>query len=160
MSLLGAIEAGDTKFVCAVGAGPDDLRTVTHIPTTTPAETIPQVTDLFRQQTRVEGTFSAIGIGASGPVDVRPDSSKFGWSLNMPKPGWQRIDFAGVVKRSLNVAIGFDTDVNAAALGEHQWGSKRVRNVHLLDCRHRNWERWDSGWPALFTVCCTLKWVI
>ncbi len=125
MSLLGAIEAGGTKFVCAVGTGPDDLRAVTRIPTTTPAETIPQVIDFFRQQTRVEGTLAAIGIGAFGPVDVRADSPKFGWFLNTPKPGWQQIDFAGVVKRDLNVAIGFDTDVNAAALGEHQWGNAK-----------------------------------
>ncbi|MGB3292826.1 MAG: ROK family protein [Phormidesmis sp.] len=123
MSLLGAIEAGGTKFVCAVGTGPDDLRAVTRIPTTTPEETLPQVIDFFRQQTKLEGTLAAIGIGAFGPVDVRADSPKFGWFLSTPKPGWQQIEFAGVVERELTVPIGFDTDVNVAALGEHQWGS-------------------------------------
>lgn len=125
MTLLGAIEAGGTKFVCAVGSGPDDIRSVTRIPTTTPAETIPQVIDFFQQQTKSEGSLAAIGIGAFGPVDVRANSPKFGWFLNTPKPGWQQIDFAGALKRDLSVPIGFDTDVNAAALGEHRWGSAK-----------------------------------
>ncbi|MGB3766811.1 MAG: ROK family protein, partial [Phormidesmis sp.] len=123
MSLLGAIEAGGTKFVCAVGTGPDDLRSVARIPTTTPAETLPQVLDFFRQQIASEGALDAIGIGAFGPVDVRAHSPTFGWFLNTPKPGWQQIDFAGMLKRELSVPIGFDTDVNAAALGEHRWGN-------------------------------------
>ncbi len=123
MSLLGAIEAGGTKFVCAVGTGPDDLRSVTRIPTTTPEETLPQVLDFFRQQIKSEGALDAIGIGAFGPVDVRADSPTFGSFLNTPKPGWQQIDFAGLLRRELTVPIGFDTDVNAAALGEHQWGN-------------------------------------
>ena len=123
MSLLGGIEAGGTKFVCAVGTGPDDLRAEVRIPTTTPEETISQVIDFFRQQTEREGPLDAIGIGAFGPVDVRPSSPTFGWFLNTPKPGWQQVDFAGVIKRELNVPVGFDTDVNAAALGEHRWGN-------------------------------------
>ena len=122
MSLLGAIEAGGTKFVCAVGTSPDDLQAVTRIPTTTPEETLPQVIDFFRQQAKSEA-LTAIGIGAFGPVEVRPNAPKFGWFLSTPKPGWQQIEFAGVVERELGVPIGFDTDVNAAAVGEHRWGS-------------------------------------
>ncbi|MBE9060427.1 ROK family protein [cf. Phormidesmis sp. LEGE 11477] len=123
MALLGGIEAGGTKFVCAVGTGPDDLRAVVRIPTTTPDETLPQVVDFFRQQIAKEGVLDAIGIGAFGPVDVRADSPTFGWFLDTPKPSWQQIDFAGVIKQELGVPVGFDTDVNAAALGEYQWGN-------------------------------------
>ena len=123
MSLFGGIEAGGTKFVCAVGTGPNDLRAEVRIPTTTPEETLPKVIDFFAKQQNKEGRLAAIGIGAFGPVDVRPGSATFGWFLDTPKPGWQRIDFAGVVKRELNVPVGFDTDVNAAALGEHAWGN-------------------------------------
>lgn len=123
MSLLGAIEAGGTKFVCAVGTGPDDLRATTRIPTTTPKETIARVIDFFQQQIAQEGKLSAIGIGAFGPVDVRPNSPTFGWFLSTPKPGWQQVDFAGVIKREFGVPVGFDTDVNAAAMGEHRWGN-------------------------------------
>ncbi|MEM7064413.1 MAG: ROK family protein [Cyanobacteria bacterium P01_B01_bin.77] len=123
MTLLGGIEAGGTKFVCAVGTGPNDLRAEIRIPTTTPAATISQVINFFRQQIKQEGNLAAIGIGAFGPVDVRANSPKFGWFLDTPKPGWQQLDFAGVIKRELGVPVGFDTDVNAAALGEYRWGN-------------------------------------
>lgn len=123
MSLLGAIEAGGTKFICAVGTHPDKLQAQARIPTTTPEETIGLVVDFFRQQQAVAGAIEAVGIGAFGPVDVQPNSPTFGWFLNTPKPGWQQIDFGGIISRELRVKVGFDTDVNAAALGEHQWGN-------------------------------------
>ncbi|MEL6355119.1 MAG: ROK family protein [Cyanobacteria bacterium J06627_28] len=125
MTLLGGVEAGGTKFVCAVGTSPDDLRAVVRIPTTTPEETLPQVIDFFRQQAAKEGELDAVGIGAFGPVDVRENSSTFGWFLDTPKPGWQQVEFAGVIKRELGVSVGFDTDVNGAALGEHRWGNAK-----------------------------------
>ncbi|MGB7087998.1 MAG: ROK family protein [Phormidesmis sp.] len=123
MALLGGIEAGGTKFVCAVGTGPDDIRALTRIPTTTPEETLAQVTAFFRQQAEQAGALEAIGIGAFGPVDVRENSPTFGWFLDTPKPGWQQVDFVSTINRELTVPVGFDTDVNAAALGEHQWGN-------------------------------------
>ena len=122
--LFGGIEAGGTKFVCAVGTDPNNLRAQVRIPTTTPAKTLGQVVDFFREQQAAEGAIEAIGIGAFGPVGVNPDSSKFGWFLNTPKPGWQQVDFIGLIQRELGVEkIGFDTDVNAAALGEYRWGA-------------------------------------
>ena len=123
MALLGGIEAGGTKFVCAVGTGPDDLQAEIRIPTTMPQETISQVIDFFQQQIKQTGDLAAIGIGAFGPADVCENSPKFGWFLNTPKPGWQQVDFVGTIKRELNIPVGFDTDVNAAALGEYQWGN-------------------------------------
>ncbi|MEO1510111.1 MAG: ROK family protein [Cyanobacteria bacterium J06633_23] len=123
MSLFGAIEAGGTKFVCAVGTSPDDLRAEIRIPTTTPAETIAQVIDFFRQQKLRFGPLDGIGVGAFGPVDIHVDSSTFGYFLDTPKPGWQQIEFAGVLQRELVTPVGFDTDVNAAALGEYHWGN-------------------------------------
>lgn len=124
MSLFGGIEAGGTKFICAVGANPDTLQAQTRISTTTPKETLAQVVDFFRQQQTPERPIESIGIGAFGPVDVNPKSPKFGWFLNTPKPGWQQVDFVGLIQRELGIAnVGFDTDVNAAALGEYRWGS-------------------------------------
>ncbi len=123
MALLGGIEAGGTKFVCAVGTGPDDIRALTRIPTTTPEETLAQVTAFFHRQEEQEGALKAIGIGAFGPVDVRENSPTFGWFLDTPKPGWQQVGFVDAISRELTIPVGFDTDVNAAALGEYRWGN-------------------------------------
>lgn len=133
MSLWGGIEAGGTKFICAVGEGPDKLNAKIRIPTTTPDQTLGRVVEFFQQQQALHGEIDAIGIGAFGPVDVNPSSSKFGWFLNTPKPGWQQIDCVGLIQRELGVKVGFDTDVNAAALGEHRWGNAQdVENFIYL----------------------------
>ena len=118
--LYGGIEAGGTKFVCAVGAGPDDLRAETQFPTTTPQETIDLVVAFFRAQAEVP---AAIGIASFGPVDPEPASPTYGFITTTPKPGWAQTDFAGAVRRALGLPVGFDTDVNGAALGEHRWGA-------------------------------------
>jgi len=125
MALLGGIEAGGTKFICAVGTDPDNLKAKQRIPTTTPAETLSKVVDFFHEQQASIGELAAIGIGSFGPVGVDPSSPEFGWFLTTPKPGWQHIEFAGLVERKLDVKVGFDTDVNAAALGEHRWGNAK-----------------------------------
>lgn len=124
MPLWGGIEAGGTKTVCAVGTGPDDLRAETRIPTTTPAETIDRVLVFFREQAQEE-PLAAVGIASFGPVDRNPDSPRFGYITTTPKPGWANTDLAGSVREGLGTPVGFDTDVNAAALAEHQWGAAR-----------------------------------
>jgi fructokinase len=122
MDLYGGIEAGGTKFVCAVGTGPDDLRAVDQFPTTGPDETIGRAIQFFRGQSQA---VCAVGIGAFGPVDPDPNSPTFGQITTTPKPGWQNVDIAGRVRAALGVPVGFDTDVNAAALGEQRWGAAR-----------------------------------
>ncbi len=122
MSVFGGIEAGGTKFVCAVGTGPDDLRAETRFPTTTPEETIGRAIAFFRDQDD-EDRPEAVGIASFGPVDPDPASSTFGYVTSTPKPSWSDTDFAGSVARALEVPVGFDTDVNGAALGEHRWGA-------------------------------------
>lgn len=122
MSLYGGIEGGGTKFVCAVGSGPNDLRAEARFPTTIPEETIPRAIAFFQEQARSE-PLRAIGIASFGPIDPDPRSSTFGYVTTTPKPGWAHTDFAGAVRRALGVPVGFDTDVNVAALGEHRWGA-------------------------------------
>jgi fructokinase len=122
MSLYGAIEAGGTKFVCAVGTNPDDLRDEIRFSTTNPEETIGRAIDFFQEQA-VQEPLDAIGIASFGPVDPNPDSPTFGHITTTPKPGWANTDFAGAISRALGVPVGFDTDVNGAALGEHRWGA-------------------------------------
>ena len=117
--MFGAIEAGGTKFVCGIGTGPDDL-TVVQIPTTTPESTLAEAVDFFRHS---KEPIRAIGIGSFGPVDLHAGSPTFGYITSTPKPGWRDFDLAGTVAGSMKVPVGFDTDVNAAALGEARWGS-------------------------------------
>jgi len=122
MSLYGGIEGGGTKFVCAVGSGPNDLRAEARFPTTIPEETIPRAIAFFQEQARSE-PLRAIGIASFGPIDPDPRSSTFGYVTTTPKPGWAHTDFAGAVRRALGVPGGFDTDGNVGALGEHRWGA-------------------------------------
>lgn len=122
MTLFGAIEAGGTKFVCGIGTGPEDLRLVSF-PTATPAATLDQIVDYFRRE--AGSALNAVGVGAFGPVDLRPESPTFGYITSTPKPDWQQCDLAGTLQRALDVPVGFDTDVNAAAAGEARWGAGR-----------------------------------
>jgi len=120
MELYGGIEAGGTKFVCAVGSGPEEIKAETRFPTTTPEETIGKAIQFFQEQ---KEPLKAIGIGSFGPVDPNPSSPTFGYITTTPKPGWATTSLVGKIKSALELPIGFDTDVNAAALGEHRWGA-------------------------------------
>lgn len=127
--LYGGIEAGGTKFVCAVGTGPDDIRAEVRFPTTSPAETIQKAISFFvEQQKLLHRPLTAIGIAAFGPLDPNRASSTFGFITSTPKPGWQNADLAGEIRRAMRLPVGFDTDVNGAALAEGRWGA-----AHGLD---------------------------
>ncbi|MGI6374790.1 MAG: ROK family protein [Anaerolineae bacterium] len=123
MALYGGIEAGGTKFVCAVGTGPDDLRREVRFATGTPDESIAQAVAFFRDAEAAYGRLAAVGIASFGPIDPDSASETFGYVTTTPKPGWAHTDFAGQVRRALDVPVGFDTDVNVAALGEFRWGA-------------------------------------
>ena len=122
MNYYGGIEAGGTKFICAVGTGPDDLVAEIRIPTTTPEETIARTIAFFRAEIE-KRPIQSIGIASFGPVDPDPNSSTYGHITTTPKPGWAHTDLAGPVVQALGLPVGFDTDVNGAALGEHRWGA-------------------------------------
>jgi fructokinase len=118
---LGAVEAGGTKFVCAIGSGPQDLIRTTF-PTTTPGETLGQAIQFFRNR----GTsIAALGVASFGPVDLDAQSPTFGFITSTPKPGWSNVDICGVLQRGLGAPVAFDTDVNGAALAEARWGAAR-----------------------------------
>ena len=119
LTVYGGIEAGGSKWECAIGTGPDDVRASTTIPTTTPAETIDRAVAFFE----LEGPVDAIGIGSFGPLDGNPASPTWGYITTTPKPGWAQTDVGREIRRRLSVPVAFDTDVNAAALAEHRWGA-------------------------------------
>jgi fructokinase len=123
MSSHGGIEAGGTRFVCAIGSGPDRLE-VTSFATTTPRESIDRAIAFFQQHQRRK-PLSAVGVGSFGPVDLDPASPKFGYITKTPKQGWANTEFRGRISRALGVPVEFDTDANAAALGEATWGAAR-----------------------------------
>jgi fructokinase len=119
VKVFGGIETGGSKWKCAIGTGPDDLRATETVPTTTPVETIGRAVAFFER----EGPVDAIGIGSFGPVDGKPSSPSWGHITTTPKPGWANTDVGQEVHRRLSVPVAFDTDVNAAALGEQRWGA-------------------------------------
>ena len=126
MRLYGGIEAGGTKFVCAIGSSPDDIRAEVRFPTTEPAETLGHAVDFFRQymiktRQRLEG----IGIGSFGPLDLDPGSPNYGKITTTPKPGWAFTDLCRAIEQGTAAPVTLDTDVNAAALGEGFWGAAR-----------------------------------
>lgn len=128
--VFGGIEAGGTKFVCAVGTGPTDIRAEIRFPTTTPGETLGRAIEFFRQQL-AEAPLTAIGIGSFGPLDPHVASSTYGYITSTPKPGWANTDVVGPIQQALEVPVGFDTDVNVAALGEFRWGSAQGQDTFL-----------------------------
>jgi len=125
MDLYGGIEAGGTKFVCTVGSGPQDIRATIKYPTAQPEETIRTAVEFFQSQQQIHGPLAAIGVAAFGPLDPHRDSPTYGYITSTPKPGWKNVDLVGALQQSLPVPIGFDTDVNGAALGEMRWGAAK-----------------------------------
>jgi fructokinase len=129
MGPMGGVEAGGTKFVCAVGTNPDDLIAEVTFPTTSPQESVERAAAFFESH----GGVSAIGVGSFGPLDIDPESPTWGHITTTPKPGWAQANLAGALRERLGVPVAIDTDVNAAAMGEGRWGAAQgLRNFVYL----------------------------
>lgn len=118
MKTYGAIEAGGTRWVCATVDADGEIVARRVLPTTTPAETLAGAVAFFRQQAPPE----ALGVGAFGPLDLRPGSPTFGFVTTTPKAGWAYTDLVAPLREALALPVALDTDVNAAAIGERRWG--------------------------------------
>lgn len=116
--LFGGIEAGGTKFICAVGETPQAIQASTSIPTTTPTATLSQVIAFF--QPHVVRSF---GLAAFGPIDLDRQSATYGHILSTPKLAWQGCRIVDILQTALGVSVVVDTDVNAAALAEFIYGA-------------------------------------
>ena len=119
--LYGGVETGGSWCVCALGRGPEEILAEEQFPTTDPDPTLFRIVDFFRRHPRPK----AIGIGSFGPVDLDPDSPTWGYVTTTPKPGWRYVSIAGAIQDRLGIPVRFETDVAAAALGEHRWGAGR-----------------------------------
>jgi fructokinase len=132
--LVAAIEAGGTKFVCAVGTGPGEgiLARQRFDTGSDPARLLDTIAAWFVAQQEVWGRIAALGVASFGPVDLDERSPTHGFITTTPKPGWQNADLLGSLRRALpRIPFGFDTDVNGAALGEGRWGAARELNDFL-----------------------------
>ena len=117
--MYGSIEAGGTKFVCAIGDEEMTIKERVSFPTTTPEETMALVIDFFK---KYEDQLVGIGIGSFGPIDIHRDSATYGYITSTPKLAWQNFDFVGTMKQAFPIPIACTTDVNAAAYGEYVFG--------------------------------------
>src|ERR1700676_5297504 len=121
--LFGAIEAGGTKFQCALARGVDDIAASARIATTTPDATLSQVIAFFERAEALHGSVGAFGIGSFGPIDLDPRSLTYGHILSTPKLGWSDYDLRARLSQRFAKPIYLDTDVNAAALAEWRLGA-------------------------------------
>ncbi|MAG37248.1 MAG: fructokinase [Dehalococcoidia bacterium] len=126
MALYGAVEGGGTKFVCAVGGGPDDRLATVRIPTTTPAATLPQIHQFLLDSAAQAGhSLTAIGIATFGPIELDRRSPRYGYMLPTTKEGWSGAPVVAEITAGLDVPVAVDTDVNGAALAEYRWGAAK-----------------------------------
>ena len=115
---LGALEAGGTKMVCAIGDETGKIFEQISIPTETPEITMPKLIEYFKEK-----EIEALGIGCFGPIDLDKKSPTYGYITSTPKIPWRNYNIVGAFKEALNIPIGFDTDVNGSCLGEVTWGA-------------------------------------
>ncbi len=120
--MYGAIEAGGTKMVVAVGDDNGNIIKTTEIKTQTPKETIPRICEFFS-----EYDIEAIGIGAFGPVCLDKNSSEYGKIGKSPKLSWVGFSWMEAFEK-MKVPVVVDTDVNVACLGEVIYGNGRGLN--------------------------------
>jgi fructokinase len=123
MTVYGCIEAGGTKFVLGLVAPDARIVARTRIATTQPAETSAAAIAWLKHAAAEHGRLAAIGIASFGPAEVARAAPRWGFLTDTPKPGWSGADIAGPYARAFGVPVGFDTDVNAAAVAERRWGA-------------------------------------
>ncbi|HTC38726.1 MAG TPA: ROK family protein [Steroidobacteraceae bacterium] len=122
--LFGAVEAGGTKFVCAIADESGAIHAESRFPTADPDTTLARVRDFFKSRCAA-GALHAIGVACFGPVILQRQAANYGFIGKTPKVGWSNTDVAAMLAREFSCPVGFDTDVNAAALAEHRWGAGR-----------------------------------
>ncbi|HSG62158.1 MAG TPA: ROK family protein [Pseudomonadales bacterium] len=121
--MFGAIEAGGTKFNCALANAEGVVVAKTQFPTRDPDTTLIDVVEFFLRAEKEHGAMVSLGIGSFGPINIDPSSATYGQFLKTPKPGWSHFDFLGSLKQSFNIPVIVETDVNTAVIAEHAAGA-------------------------------------
>src|SRR5688572_22344278 len=114
---------GGTKCVCILGTGPDDVRAVERVPTRAYDETLSDIEGIIERWRGQYGKIRALGIASFGPLDWRTQSNTYGFVTSTAKVGWRNSDVARRLEKRFGLPVGFDTDVNGAALAEGRWGA-------------------------------------
>ncbi len=122
MSQFIGIEGGGTKFVCAYGSGPDDLHDRVVIATQTPDKTMPEVLEYISAVLK-KADIKGIGVSIFGPLDLDKSSKTYGYVMPTAKVEWSNYNFVGTLQQNFDLPVGFDTDVNGAAIAEYRWGA-------------------------------------
>lgn len=123
--LYAALELGGTKTVVAIGREDGALIEEIRFPTTLPAETLGSATAWWKERCG-DGGPVAIGVASFGPIRVARTAPDFGVMLATPKPGWKGFPLAAFLQSAFpGAAFVLDTDVNAAAMAESQFGAAR-----------------------------------
>lgn len=124
----GSIEAGGTKFVCAIGNENFQIEDRIQFSTTDPKETLYKAKEYLKKF-----QVDALGIASFGPIDINEKSSKYGYITNTPKERWQNTNFVGYMKEKMGgLPISWTTDVNAAAYGEYIMWERQGKKVDSL----------------------------
>ncbi len=118
-SVFAAVEAGGTKFRAALMSASFEIIDEAWIPTTQPIETTEAVIAFFSSLQRAD----ALGIASFGPLVVDPESPNYGSLADTPKPGWSQFGLLRRLQEGLGVPCAIQTDVEAAAVAEHQLGA-------------------------------------
>lgn len=122
-AMLGAVEGGGSKFLCAVGSSFAGIVDQCRVPTGAPDQTLAAVARFFAPY---RPQLSALGIACFGPLELDPAAgAAFGSLLETPKPGWSGVPVRAHLAAELGLPIAIDTDVNGAALAEQQLGAAR-----------------------------------
>jgi fructokinase len=123
--LLAGVELGGTKCVCIIGTGPQDIRDKVSIPTAQRDTTLARINSVLDGWQATHGRIEALGLASFGPLDLRPDSRRFGHITSTVKPGWEGTDVIGRLGAHRGIPVNINTDVNGAALAEGRWGAAR-----------------------------------
>jgi fructokinase len=118
--LLGALEAGGTKMVLAVGDDSGHIADKVSIPTTEPDETLAGIIAYYKKF-----DIKALGVGCFGPLDLKKTSPTYGYITSTPKLKWRNFPLVKALSEGLHVPVALDTDVNGAALAESKLGAAR-----------------------------------